>query len=517
MRRARERELGVLRQPVEHVAQRRRDREEEQPAGARRASRRACASGVSSTRTPTVAPSSTSAGYARTPLPRSSISRGSVADVPRRQAAALELGVRGRQLGAQPRRDLLAQRGRGRRPRRRRGRRRPRSRTSCAGAPAAAGRPTRRGMRTPRSASSSRASASSSGSLRGVIRARTAAATSGTGTSGLRSSLGSERISAVTSSSRKRGDEPVEPDRAQLAERGQRDVDGHAVVRGAPARSGSVSGRTRSPCFHAVGRARGSSTSAAAGSTSSSRACRSGGRGGRGARRATSGRSARRTRRRPGSARRRSRSSASSLASRPRRRARSSSASTSSTQPPVVGDERVARLPVALDERAADEQLARERRVDPRVGDRAPGDDRQPVERRPARWRRPRRAGVPPRLAVACGVRGARRAARSTRAGSGRRRGPTAATSRRARPTMTHAAASGRARSRGRSRSARCARPGTRAAAGPACRRARAGPDSSADVDRVGLGLGCWLSLTPASRAAARSWPARSCHSRTRR
>ena len=62
------------------------------------------------------------------------------------------------------------------------------------------------------------------------MRARTAAATSGTGTSGLRSSLGSERISAVTSSSRKAGTSQSKPIGAQLAERGQRDVDGDAVV-----------------------------------------------------------------------------------------------------------------------------------------------------------------------------------------------------------------------------------------------------------------------------------------------
>ena len=67
-----------------------------------------------------------------------------------------------------------------------------------------------RGTRTPRSASSSRASASSSGSLRGLTRRSTSAATSGTGTSGLRSSFGSERMSAVTSSSRSAGHEPLE-------------------------------------------------------------------------------------------------------------------------------------------------------------------------------------------------------------------------------------------------------------------------------------------------------------------
>ena len=64
-----------------------------------------------------------------------------------------------------------------------------------------------------------------------------------------------------------------------------------------------------------------------------------------------------------------------------RRRARSSSASTSSTQPRVLGQELVPRLPLALDQRAADEQLARQRRVDPPVLHRPVGDDRQPVQR----------------------------------------------------------------------------------------------------------------------------------------
>ena len=43
----------------------------------------------------------------------------------------------------------------------------------------------------------------------------------------------------------------------------------------------------------------------------------------------------------------------------------------------------MARVPVALDQRAADEQVAREDRVDRAVGDRAAGDDRQAVERDP--------------------------------------------------------------------------------------------------------------------------------------
>ena len=68
-------------------------------------------------------------------------------------------------------------------------------------------------------------------------------------------------------------------------------------------------------------------------------------------------------------------------------------------QPAVVGEEEMARLPVALDERAADEQLARQGGVDRPVGDRA-GGDRQPVQR-DALGRDDRRAlGLPARLAV---------------------------------------------------------------------------------------------------------------------
>ena len=66
----------------------------------------------------------------------------------------------------------------------------------------------------------------------------------------------------------------------------------------------------------------------------------------------------------------------------------------------VLGEERVARVPVALDERAAQEELAREDGIDAAVGDGAPGDDRQPVERH-ALGRHDRRAtAVPARLGV---------------------------------------------------------------------------------------------------------------------
>nr|BFE71022.1 hypothetical protein GCM10020092_043230 [Actinoplanes digitatis] len=46
----------------------------------------------------------------------------------------------------------------------------------------------------------------------------------------------------------------------------------------------------------------------------------------------------------------------------------------------VLGEERVMGLPVPLDERVPDEQLAAHRRIDPGVADLAPGHDRQPVE-----------------------------------------------------------------------------------------------------------------------------------------
>ena len=66
----------------------------------------------------------------------------------------------------------------------------------------------------------------------------------------------------------------------------------------------------------------------------------------------------------------------------------------------VGGEEAVARLPVALDQRAADEQRARQLGVDPAVRDRAPGDDRQPVERHALRRDDGRALAVPARLVV---------------------------------------------------------------------------------------------------------------------
>ena len=50
-------------------------------------------------------------------------------------------------------------------------------------------------------------------------------------------------------------------------------------------------------------------------------------------------------------------------------------------QLPVLGEERVVGLPIAFDERMADEQLPAQRRVDAAVVDAAAGDDRQAVQR----------------------------------------------------------------------------------------------------------------------------------------
>ncbi len=63
-----------------------------------------------------------------------------------------------------------------------------------------------------------------------------------------------------------------------------------------------------------------------------------------------------------------------------RRRARFSISSIRVEQLAVLGEELVVGLPVALDQRVPDEQLAAQHRVDPGVADPAPGHDRQPVE-----------------------------------------------------------------------------------------------------------------------------------------
>ena len=60
-------------------------------------------------------------------------------------------------------------------------------------------------------------------------RATTSRATSGAGTRSRRSALGSDRISAVTSSSRSPGTCQSNPAAVDLVEHGERDVDGHAV------------------------------------------------------------------------------------------------------------------------------------------------------------------------------------------------------------------------------------------------------------------------------------------------
>ncbi len=66
----------------------------------------------------------------------------------------------------------------------------------------------------------------------------------------------------------------------------------------------------------------------------------------------------------------------------------------------VVADEVVLGLPITLDERVAQEQLARLLRVDGRVPHAAPGHERQAVERHPLEGHRRTPLGVPVRLAV---------------------------------------------------------------------------------------------------------------------
>ena len=261
-------------QPVQHAAQRRGDRQEQQPAGAR-AHRRGLrprrlehphAGGralVDERRVGAHAP----------PCPAARSSRGSV-PTSSRQPAALELRVRGRQLaraGAGATAARSASRScppRATRPSLVLDRERHPQVRRAAGATSHAVARDAHAAHAPRARAPS---ASSSGS-----RARLASARGprrrrpGTGTSGLRSSFGSTRISVVTSSGRSAGDQPVEPDGRSSPSA----VSGTCTVTPSsrrPARSGRRAAATRSPCFHAAGRARGSSTSAAAGSTSSSR------------------------------------------------------------------------------------------------------------------------------------------------------------------------------------------------------------------------------------------------------
>ena len=116
----------------------------------------------------------------------------------------------------------------------------------------------------------------------------------------------------------------------------------------------------------------------------------------------TSGRSAGRTRRRPGSARRRRRTASRRRRRRSRRRARSSSClDLARAAPRLSREEAVVGVPLALDQRVPDEQLAGRLRVDPAVADRSrPTTIGTPVERHPLVA--PRRAALrlPVRLAV---------------------------------------------------------------------------------------------------------------------
>ena len=69
-------------------------------------------------------------------------------------------------------------------------------------------------------------------------------------------------------------------------------------------------------------------------------------------------------------------------------------------QPGVVAEEVVPGLPVALDERVPDEQLAGELRLDLRVVDAAPRHQRQAVQRHPLVGHHRAALGVPVRFAV---------------------------------------------------------------------------------------------------------------------
>ena len=83
-----------------------------------------------------------------------------------------------------------------------------------------------------------------------------------------------------------------------------------------------------------------------------------------------------------------------------RRRARCSSSSTSPSSWRLSGKNWWWVLPVALDQRVADEQLAAELRVDPAVVDLALGDDRHAVQRHLLVRHHRRLLLLPVRLAV---------------------------------------------------------------------------------------------------------------------
>ena len=199
-----------------------------------------------------------------------------------------------------------------------------------------------------------------------------------------------------------------------------------------------------------------------------------------------------------------------------RRRARCSSSSTSSSRPAVGGEEGVPRLPVALDERAADEQRARQLRVDPPVRDLAPRDDRQPVERRPLGRHHRGALALPVRLLV-----GALDQVVGERLDPARvdPRGGPAPQPRRLDQLGDHHPAGLLARQRRarEDREARAARALVLAPRRVAHADVRQQPGEQRDVDRVRARRASRSGVTPTPFAAWRSWPTRSCHSRTRR
>ena len=128
----------------------------------------------------------------------------------------------------------------------------------------------------------------------------------------------------------------------------------------------------------------------------------------------------------------------------------------------VVAEEVMAGLPVALDQRVPDEQLPRQLRFDPRVPDPAP---RAPAAGRtasPARRPSPPRASHPSAARCRCVARGPRRPVRPPLAGCAPPSARTAGWFRPARPPRPSAAAACSAPSPAPGRTANCARRGIR-------------------------------------------------------
>ena len=187
-------------------------------------------------------------------------------------------------------------------------------------------------------------------------------------------------------------------------------------------------------------------------------------------------------------------------------------------QPCVVAEEVVAGLPVALDERVPDEQLAGQLAARP---SRSRRDGAAPAAARrasPARRPSPRRVGRP--SAARCSVRCTRcPATRSTTSGSMRAaiRPYSLLVSTRSATTIQRG---GRLVSTepGREHELRvaCAGVVARVAFAQADMRQQPGDQRGVHLGRVG-GLLSSDSRMPMSRAMLRNWPARSCHSRMRR